>query len=67
MPTDLSPQNRLNGTHPTGWITISLDEYESITHTLDVLSDQDLMDQIEKSRKSNEGKDFEELANELGI
>jgi hypothetical protein len=67
MSSDISPKKQLHGSHSTGWITISLDEYESITHTLDVLSDSGLMDQIEKSRKSNEGKDFEELANELGI
>jgi PHD/YefM family antitoxin component YafN of YafNO toxin-antitoxin module len=38
------------GVHKARWITISLDEYESMKSTLEVLSDQELMEQIKESR-----------------
>jgi len=49
MESDITPQDQHQGTHSTGWITISVDEYESITHSLEILSDSDLMDQIKMS------------------
>jgi hypothetical protein len=67
MPTNITPQDQIQGAHSTGWITISLDEYESMTHSLEILSDPHLVNQINKSRELNDGKDFEELARELGI
>lgn len=67
MGFDIASQNQPQGIHSTGWITISVDEYESITHSLEILSDSDLMDQIKKSKEQDEGRDFEELAEELGI
>lgn len=37
--------------HRTGWITISLDEHESMQRTIETLSDEDLMGQIRDGRK----------------
>ena len=57
-----------HGRHQTEWITISVDEYESMQRTIEVLSDRDLMQQIEEGKRENiEIRDFEELAKELGI
>jgi len=56
------------GGHETGWVTISTDEYESMARTIEILSDKDLMEQIEEGKKDNvRVMDFEELAQELGI
>ncbi len=57
-----------SGEHKTEWITISLDEYESMKRTIEILSDEDLMRQIKEGRKKDvKVFDFEELARELGI
>ena len=57
-----------HGRHQTEWITISVDEYESMRRTIEVLSDRDLMNQIEESKREDvKRRDFEELAEELGI
>ncbi|MCZ7400123.1 MAG: hypothetical protein O8C62_10710 [Candidatus Methanoperedens sp.] len=56
------------GKHQAGWITISTDEYESMKDTIDVLSDVDIMEQLEEGKKTGtKVRDFEELAKELGI
>ena len=56
------------GTDKIGQITISTDEWESMVRTIEVLSDKDLMEQIEKGKKDNTKiMDFEELARELGV
>jgi PHD/YefM family antitoxin component YafN of YafNO toxin-antitoxin module len=56
------------GKHQTGWITISMDEYESMKETIEVLSDVDIMNQIEEGKRDNiKVKDFEDMAKELGI
>ncbi len=56
------------GTGKIGWITISTDEYNSMVRTIEVLSDKDLMEQIEDGKKDNAKiMDFEELARELGV
>ncbi|MBU4373615.1 MAG: hypothetical protein KKD69_08425 [Euryarchaeota archaeon] len=56
------------GKHQAGWITISTDEYESMKDTIDVLSDVDIMEQLEEGKKKGtKVRDFEELAQELGI
>lgn len=61
----------LKGTeHKTSYVTISLDEYESMKSTLEVLSDPELMKQIKESKKAvAEGrtKKWDELKKELGI
>ncbi len=57
-----------HGRHQTEWITISVDEYESMRRTIEVLSDRDLMYQIEEGKREDvKIRDFEELAKELGI
>ena len=54
--------------HQTGWITISMDEYESMKETIEVMSDIDIMKQLEEGKKSTtKVRDFEDLAKELGI
>ncbi|RZB28772.1 MAG: hypothetical protein AEth_01774 [Candidatus Argoarchaeum ethanivorans] len=56
------------GAHKAKWITISTDEYESMRLTIEILSDRDLMEQIEDGKRDSvEVIDFEELASELGI
>ncbi len=59
---------KLTGKHQTGWITISADEYESMKETIEVLSDADIMQQLEEGKKEGTKiRDFEDLAKELGI
>ena len=54
--------------HQSGWITISTDEYESMKETIEVLSDIGIMKQLEEGKKdSTKVRDFEKLAEELGI
>ncbi|NJD51489.1 MAG: hypothetical protein FIB07_01325 [Candidatus Methanoperedens sp.] len=56
------------GKDQSSWITISTDEYESIKETIEILSDIDIIKQLEKGKKdSTKVRDFEELAEELGI
>ena len=57
-----------HGVHEARWITISTDEYESMRRTIEILSDRDLMEQIEDGKRDRvKVIDFEELASELGI
>ena len=45
-----------------------MDEYESMKETIEVLSDVDIMKQLEEGKKSTaKVRDFEDLAKELGI
>ena len=63
-----SAAKEIRGTDKTGWITLSTDEYNSMVRTIEVLSDKDLMEQIEEGKKDNAKiMDFEELARELGV
>ncbi len=56
------------GKHHAGWITISTDEYDSMKETIEVLSDVDIMKQLEEGKKKGtKVRDFEEFAKELGI
>ncbi len=58
----------INRIHQTGLITISIDEYESMKETIEVLSDIDIMKQLEEGKKnSTKVRDFKDLAKELGI
>jgi PHD/YefM family antitoxin component YafN of YafNO toxin-antitoxin module len=58
----------ITGKHQTGWITISMDEYESMKDTIEVLSDNDIMKQLEEGKKNPDKiRKFEDLAKELGI
>ena len=49
------------GEHKARWITISSDEYESMKSTLEVLSDQELMEQIKESREDFKAGNFKKL------
>jgi PHD/YefM family antitoxin component YafN of YafNO toxin-antitoxin module len=58
----------VHGKHETEWITISVDEYESMKRTIEVLTDKELMAQIKRGQhKTVKSRDFEEVAKELGI
>ena len=58
----------VTGKHQTGWITISIDEFESMKETIEVLSDIEIMKQLEEGKKDDtKVRDFEDLAEELGI
>ncbi len=58
----------VHGKHETEWITISVDEYESMKRTIEVLTDKDLMAQIKKGQqKGAKSRDFNEVAKELGV
>jgi len=58
----------VHGRHETEWVTLSKDEYDSMNRTIDVLADKNLITQIKKSKAKNvKSRDFEELAQELGI
>ncbi len=58
----------ITGKHQTDWITISTDEYESMKETIEILSDVDIMKQLDDGKKDNtKVRNFEELAKELGI
>jgi len=58
----------VHGRHETEWVTISRDEYESMNQTIEILSDKDLMTQINKGRQKNvKSRDFDEVAKELGL
>ncbi len=50
------------GKHTTKWITISLDEYESMKATIEVLSDNDLLKQIHESRSDYKKGQYKKLS-----
>jgi PHD/YefM family antitoxin component YafN of YafNO toxin-antitoxin module len=55
------------GEHKANWVTISSDEYESMKSTLEVMSDPELLQQIEDSRadfKAGRYKELREIMNE---
>lgn len=58
------------GEHKAEWVTISSDEYESMKATLEVLSDPELMKQIEESRKDAKAgrvRKLDDVKKELGF
>ena len=50
------------GEHKARWVTISLDEYESMKSTIEVLSDPELMEQIKESREDFKTGRFKTLS-----
>ena len=50
------------GEHKEQWVTISSDEYESMKSTLEILSDPELMQQIEESREDFKAGRYKELS-----
>ena len=53
------------GEHKARWVTIPLDEYESMKSTIEVLSDPELMEQIKESREDFKAGRFRTLQNLL--
>ncbi len=49
------------GEHKAQWVTISSDEYESMKSTLEIMSDPELMQQIEESREDFKAGRYKEL------
>ena len=49
------------GEHMVRWVTISSDEYGSMKSTLEILSDLELMQQIEESREDFKAGRYKEL------
>lgn len=56
--------------HETEWVTLSLDEYESMKATIETLSSPEAMEKIRKGEeelRAGKGKRLEDLKKELGI
>ena len=66
----LMSELKMHGKHETEWVTISLDEYESMKATLEILSSPKAMEKIrrgEQERLAGKGKKLEVLKKELGL
>ena len=57
----MSSEIKSFGEHKARWVTISNDEYESMKSTLEILSDPELMQQIEESRDDFKAGRYKEL------
>ena len=51
-----------HGEHRARWVTISSDEYESMKSTIEVLSDNELLKQIQESREDYRLGRFKKLS-----
>ncbi len=52
------------------WVTIPVEEYESMQRTIQVLSEKELMLQLRESKSAKRAgrvRPFEEVARELGV
>ena len=58
----MSSEIKSFGEHKARWVTISSDEYESMKSTLEILSDPELMQQIEESREDFKAGRYTELS-----
>ena len=58
----MSSEIKSIGEHKAQWVTISSDEYESMKSTLEILSDPELMQQIEESREDYKAGRYKELS-----
>jgi len=61
---------KIYGEHSTKWVTISLDEYESMRSTIEILSDPKAVKEIregEKARLEGKTKDIEQVRKELNL
>ena len=54
------------GEHKVRWVTISSDEYESMKSTLEVMSDPELLQQIDESRDDFKAGRYKELHELMG-
>ncbi|HIH86363.1 MAG TPA: hypothetical protein HA304_00470 [Methanosarcinales archaeon] len=57
----MSSEIKSFGEHKARWVTISSDEYESMKSTLEIMSDPELMQQIEESREDFKAGRYIEL------
>lgn len=57
----MSSEIKSSGEHKARWVTISSDEYESMKSTLEIMSDPELMQQIEESREDFKAGRYKEL------
>jgi len=57
----MSSEIKSLGEHKARWVTISSDEYESMKSTLEIMSDPELMQQIEESREDFKAGRYKEL------
>jgi len=60
----------MHGEHKTQWITISLDEYESMKSTLEILSSSKAMEKIwkgQEERLAGKGQKLDDVKKELGF
>ena len=63
-------QKLANSKHETEWITLSLDEYESMKATIETLSNPEAMSKIvqgEKERLAGKSQKLEDVKKELDI
>jgi PHD/YefM family antitoxin component YafN of YafNO toxin-antitoxin module len=66
----MSSNVKLGEKHETRWVTISMDEYESMKSTLEILSNPKMRREALKGKKqANEGKTekLESVLEELGV
>ncbi len=52
--------------HMAQWVTISSDEYKSMKSTLEIISDPELLQQIEMSREDFRAGRYKELRELIG-
>ena len=60
----------VHGSHESKWITISVDEYESMKDTIETLSSPEAMEKIFKGEKelaTGAGKPIDQLKKELEL
>lgn len=60
----------LHGEHKTQWVTISLDEYESLLATIETLANPKAMEKIkqgERERLEGKLKSLDQIKKELGF
>jgi len=60
----------VHGSHSTEWVTISLDEYESMKATIETLSNSEAMVKImhgETELAAGKGKPLTQVKKELGL
>ena len=66
----MNMQKLAHSKHETEWVTISLDEYESMKATIETLSSPEAMKKIrqgEKELAEGKGKSLEQVKKELGL
>ena len=62
----MSSEIKYFGEHKANWVTISSDEFESMKSTLEIMSDPELLQQIEESREDFKAGRYKELREIMG-